>query len=493
MATRAPTRLLLLELDSLSLQLVRDNLDSLPTLRRLLDKGGELVKTGTTADIASASVWPTFATGELPGVHGHYFPFQWHAEKMHFYRPYRRAWQGSLDYEPFWYDLGKKGIASQVLDAVQAIPQSDSPCLEINDWSAQSSGKTFATDPGVLRDLRARFGKRPIRPEVPVSKSKHLSDRMKVHLLDSMRRKTDAIIWLGRGRDWRFYLASIQDVHRAGHNLWYAEGGFASDVDRNALLDVYRAMDTEVSRILEALQDDRTHVVLFTLNGMAANRAQNHFLPQLLDRLNRLYVTGKAQAGVSRQRSGLVAKLRDSIPPNLQYTAVKLLGENVQDWVVNRELTGSLDWSRTPAFMVASGGEGLVRLNLKNRERYGMLAPDGELRAYLDWLKGRLLEIRVGHSSQALVEEVIDIHDRYPGDKTQLLPDIALKWVPAEPATEIRSPSIGTIRQALRTGRGGNHTGESFAILPVDTVSTGVSVGLKHIRDYRELVNELLN
>ena len=91
------SRVLLLELDSLSLDFVSAHLSSLPTLRSLLDGGGQLVETRSTADIASASVWPTFATGELPGVHGHYYPFQWHAGKMRFYRPYRRAWRGGLE------------------------------------------------------------------------------------------------------------------------------------------------------------------------------------------------------------------------------------------------------------------------------------------------------------------------------------------------------------------------------------------------------------
>lgn len=493
MGERVQPRVLLLGLDSLSLKLVRDGLDELPTLRRMLDGGGELVETGGTADIASASVWPTFASGKLPGVHGQYFPFQWHAEHMRFYRPYLDVWRGQLDYEPFWYDLARKGVSAQALDAVQCVPGPDSPCLEIHDWSAQSSGKAHATDPHVLAELRRRFGKRPIRPEVPVTKSKHQSAGLQARILDSMKQKTDAIIWLGRNRSWRFYLASIQDVHRAGHNLWHAEGEFASDVDPNALREVYRAMDAEVSRIFEALVDERTFVVLFTLNGMAENRTQNHFLLQVLERLNRVYLTGQSQRGLSGRRSGLMARLRDNVPPSAQYAAVNLLGEKVQDWVVNREITGSLDWNQTPSFAVATGGEGLVRLNLKGRERQGMLAPGKDKAEYLDWLEQRLLEIRVSRSGEPLVSEVLDMHELYPGKRTHLLPDLALNWAPGEPATEIESPAIGTVRQKLKTGRGGNHTGEAFAIVPANIVQTGVTSGLRHISDYGSMVSELLN
>jgi hypothetical protein len=48
------------------------------------------------------------------------------------------------------------------------------------------------------------------------------------------------------------------------------------------------------------------------------------------------------------------------------------------------------------------------------------------------------------------------------------------------------------VRQKLTTGRGGNHTGESFAIVPADVVQTGVTSGLRHITDYASLVSELL-
>ncbi len=485
-------RVLMLELDSLSLSFIRENLDKLKTIAKLLTEG-RLVETGSTADIASASVWPTFVSGKLPGEHGHYFPFQWHAEDMYFYRPYKKAWCGALDYEPFWHELAKDGLECMVLDAVQTVPQPDSPCLEINNWSAQSSGKALASDPKVLDELRRRFGRRPIGADVPVSKSRRLTSSLLTQALRSLKQKSDAIIWLGQSRNWQFYLASIQDLHRAGHNFWPAEGDFASDVAPGALLQMYQAMDQAIARILTALQDENTTVILFTLNGMAPNKAQNHFLPQILSRLNRLYLTGESPKEISRGRDGLMARLRDQVPPLFQFFATRALGEKVQDWVVNREFTGALNWASTPSFPLVTGGEGLIRLNLKGREREGILSSSDSSRdRYVDWLTERILDIRVVNSGEALVSDVIDVHDLYPGDHSWLLPDIALKWAPAAPATEIHSNEIGTIRHKLKTGRGGNHTGDSFALISGDIGGAGIASGLAHIKDYKKLVKELL-
>ena len=44
--------------------------------------------------------------------------------------------------------------------------------------------------------------------------------------------------------------------------------------------------------------------------------------------------------------------------------------------MVNRALVGGLNWSRTPAFRLSSGGEGLVRLNIKGREAQGFFEPN---------------------------------------------------------------------------------------------------------------------
>ncbi len=183
----------MIELDSVSWPFVRANLGSLPNFRRLL-KEGALVETDGPAEITSASVWPTFASGKQLGHHGHYFPFQWHAEKMSFFRTNKKIWANSIDYEPFWYDLARNGIKCVILDATQVMEHSNSPCLEIINWSAQSCGQAFASDPLVLKELRRRFGHRPIGKEVPVPKTRHMAEAVRNRSIRAIEKKADAII-----------------------------------------------------------------------------------------------------------------------------------------------------------------------------------------------------------------------------------------------------------------------------------------------------------
>ena len=86
---------------------------------------------------------------------------------------------------------------------------------------------------------------------------------------------------------------------------------------------------------------DTTAVVIVSPNGMGLSRAQNHFLPQILSRLNAVYLEQLGNGGSRRKdRFNLTAVLRDKVPYSMQYWAATLLGEPVQDWVVNRTFTG---------------------------------------------------------------------------------------------------------------------------------------------------------
>jgi len=480
--------MLMIELDAVSLPFVRAHLDRLPNFRRLLQDGAVL-ETESPGHIASASVWPTFMSGLPPGHHGHYFPFQWHAEHMAFSRTNKKRWSNAIDFEPFWYDIARRGIACMVLDPTQILPHADVPCLEIVNWSTQSTGRAFASEPVVLKQLRRRFGRRPIGKEVQVAKTRPMTEAIRRRAIQALKKKTDALIWLAAARDWQFFLVSFHELHRAGHNLWPDPDGAGSDAAPDALLDVYRAFDTEIARILRAVAVNDTTVLFFSLHGMAANRAQNHFMPHIMNRLNTLYVSGKAQFAPTESRPGLTAKLRDRLPPSVQYAAAASLGEDIQDWVVNREFVGGLDWSATPAFAVPTGGEGMIRLSLKGRERYGFLPDhDQAVGAYVDWLRDRLLCIKVKSSDEPLIDAVNLVRHVFPGPRHYFLPDIALHWAPKHPVTEIYSDDIGEIRVALRTGRGGNHTGDSFAILAGTGSTEDRLPGLRHITDYKTVV-----
>ena len=90
-------------------------------------------------------------------------------------------------------------------------------------------------------------------------------------------------------------------------------------------------------------------------------------------------------------------------------------------------------------------------------------------------------------TNEPLIDEIVLSRDAFPGSYSYLLPDLFLTWHPEAPATEITSPDLGTISAILKTGRGGSHTGDSFAVIAGDGAPRGLP-SLSHICDYKPYV-----
>lgn len=453
----------MLGLDAASLPFIRDNVSELPVLASLLENG-TLRELETTAVHLSASVWPTFSTGKPPGEHGQYFPFQWSAKDRRYLRVADQNWSEEFDIEPFWHRVAHAGVPTIAFDLAHALHDDRAPCLQITNWSYQSSGAAKASHPAVLRDIRQRFGRRPIGPEVPVPKTARQCAAIRDQLVTAVRAKADATLHLMR-RPWRLFVTGWYEVHRAGHNLWPVEGGFGSEASSDAMLTVYAETDRQLGRVLAALEGTDTSLLLFALHGMAPNRAQDHFLCEILRRLNTLYLGRQANWSKKPPVLNAMAFFRRALPPTLQYRAASLLGERMQDRVVNRSLIGGRNWNATPSFPVLSGGEGLIRLNLKGREKPGFFERgSAELGKYVAWLKERLSAIEVAATGEPLIRRIAVVDAVFPGERRDFLPDLILEWTPETPVHRIRSPDIGEIEMWLATGRGGNHDASAFLI-----------------------------
>ena len=491
MKSEVTPKLLMLGLDAVSLPFVRENRARLPVLGSLLERG-MLRELASPASHLSASVWPTFSSGKQPGEHGQYFPFQWSAKDGSYLRVADGRWSEGFDCQPFWHRVAQAGLPTIAFDIAHALHDERAPCLQITNWSYQSSGDAKASHRDVLKDLQRRFGRRPIGPEVPVPKTAGQCAAIRDQLTRAVRAKADATLHLME-MPWNLFVTGWYEPHRAGHNLWPVEGDFGSDASPDAMLDVYAETDRQLGRVLSALDDQGASLILFALHGMEANRAQDHFLGELLARLNNLYL-GQDIAR-SRKPSALnaMALLRRELPPTLQYRAASIFGERIQDWVVNRALVAGRDWSMTPSFPILSGGEGLIRLNLKGREPNGYFEPGSSALAdYVGWLHDRLAAVTVAETGEPLIEKVIRVDDTLPGARREFLPDLILTWAPDAPVGRIRSPDVGEIEMTLATGRGGNHNDSAFLVAKGDNQLLDTLSGVSDIAQIGDAAAEYL-
>ena len=140
------------------------------------------------------------------------------------------------------------------------------------------------------------------------------------------------------------------------------------------------------------------------------------------------------------------------------------------------ELRGQ-DWTTTRAFAQPADNQGYVRVNLRGRERDGIVEP-GEAEALMDEIASGLMTFTDADGAPAVkaVERVADTFDT--GVHSDRLPDLIVRWSdrPATRLTEVVSPRFGTVkRRGHGSGRSGNHTAGDAWALVVPGASTPVT------------------
>jgi predicted AlkP superfamily phosphohydrolase/phosphomutase len=486
------SRVLLIGLDSADLDYIEPRLGSLPNLRRLFAES-MVRRLQTPANVMSACVWPTFYTGTLPGHHGQYFPIQWDPASMEL----RHVDSDWLDCEPFWRPLARAGLPVTTLDVQMAFPARTPAGVEVVNWGSSTLGGFHCNRPEVGREIIRLFGTHVLDPDIPVEKSPDRFAVIRKTLLAGVRRRGELSRWLLKHTDWKVFVTVFQECHRAGHYFWTeaAASGPGDSDDSNAMLEVHRALDHEVGELLAEIDRRETSVVVFSLLGMGANRAQMHLVPEVMERINAQFLSpdGAHPAARPRRKRSVMGLLREYLPAALQERVAMAVPARVRDWVVGRAYAGALDWGRTPGFALPTGGEGYIRANVVGREAEGYLEPGSALyRRYLDSVREGFLSLRHAATGKPLVDEIIVPAERFPGPRGGYLPDLSVTWRPGGPATAVRSDRLGDFSGRLKTGRDGNHRAVAFAAVAGPARESRRAASLENIVDLAGLVQDLV-
>ncbi|MGZ5720610.1 MAG: alkaline phosphatase family protein [Burkholderiales bacterium] len=458
------SKVMMIGLDAGSLDFIEASLSSLPNLRRAVENGVRRRLRSRSSELLPAAAWPTLYTGTPPGDHGFYYPMQWDPNSMSL-----RPVADSLYCEPFWYELERRGHRVVALDVPETWPSRLQRGIEVTDWGAHDALSEFSARPADLAaEIRRRFGKHPIGREIPVRKTIRQLAQMRDDLIKGVRRKGELARWLLAQREWDFFIGVFGETHRAGHLFWPSPSSEGRHHPAGELLDVYRAVDEEIGRLLETVNLEDTTVIICSAHGMGANASQEHFTRKIMDRVNeRFHPAGSASISQPgpRQRS-LMRVLREKLPARVQHAVAQAMPVAVRNFVVDQAITGGHDWSRTPALAVLASVTGYIRFNVRGRETHGILQPGSEtFTRYVRWMRECFESFRIVETGEPLVQDVVLTADAFPGDRQSYLPDAVISWNGCPPASRIHSNILGTIEGELRTGRSGNHHPDGFAIV----------------------------
>jgi predicted AlkP superfamily phosphohydrolase/phosphomutase len=128
---------------------------------------------------------------------------------------------------------------------------------------------------------------------------------------------------------------------------------------------------------------------------------------------------------------------------------------------------------------------GLIRINLRERERGGIVEPGAEYDRLCDELSALLLDLRDGDTGEPIAVEAVRAYRDAPANAggRELLPDLVVTWSGATAMTvrRLTCPLLPgfeyAVPQRLPSGRSGNHTDHGWFIARGPGVAAGEAMG----------------
>ena len=446
--------------------------DRLPNLAALEARGTRF-DLEAPATMFAAGAQHTLYSGMELADHGLFYPFQWSA-------PDQRARDMADFYAPpsVWEQLAPTGSRTLAVDPYESRPPTVTPPgALVCGWQLHDRVvlRRWDAPTGVHRRLQQAFGRPQPVDEVFGRHSVKEMLRLRQRLLAAPARVADAATLLLGDGPYDLAWLTFCAAHVAGHQFWDLSQLDPAELDDgterllgSTLEDVYLAVDAALGRVVAALPEG-TDLLIVSPVGMDVNTSRADLLPEMLRA-----ILDPEHHEPDEAPSGSIWRLRAAVPSGLRAKVAGLLPEKVAlDLTARLEVRG-YDWSRTRAFAHPAENQGYIRLNLRGRERDGIVDP-ADAPALMDELAAGIASFTELDGRPA-VRSVDRVADQFgTGDRAHQLPDLIVHWMdtPATQLEGLRSERYGTVRRhGVGSGRSGNHTeGDAWAIVVPGTSS----------------------
>ena len=494
-------RVLAIGIDAAEPTLVRQWIarGELPELRALLESGG-WGEVRSPAHIGSGAVWPTFMTGTGPEEHGVYSVLPWDPGTMALVR------LTTDRLRPFWTDLARGGHSVAILDVPFAPVVGLPGGIEIAEWGAHDRvrGRMAVSPPGLQAWVARTAGTHPFgagRAEVTGPDDGRGLRTLAAACQEGARLRGTLAVRLLAERHPDVLVAVFPEIHHASHYLWHtlereepaplrapnhAPESAGTDPGSPGLLEIYREVARQIGELARAAGD--AAILVFSLHGMRATGGIPDILDPLLRRLGLAALPGLRAGSWAERRRQVISLAREIAPEPLRrlYRRARPV-----DRVPAQTIPLSYSWARTVAFPVPTDQHGWIRVNLRDRERKGTVAP-----ADYDGLCARLERLLRGLATRAGQRVVADVlaPGCEGGRPPDLLPDLIVHWEDAATVNVLRLATPRLARRARGTQFTGQHAPAGFFIQrprPGQTFTLGAAAGAEEL--YRFIRAALTN
>ncbi len=443
----------------------------LPSLAAATERGHRLELQTPARDFPAGAFYSLYS-GVPVADHGIVYPFQWSAPEMRV-----RFADAFAAPSPVWERLAGSGCRVLVVDPYECRPPEGAIDLEglvVAGWGFHERVvlPRWSHPAGALRGLERRHGRSPAVTEVFGERRPAELLRLRERLLASPGRTLELVREQLAGPTTDLVWVTLSAAHLGGHAFWAGtslELGELPARERDLLgggvEEIYREVDRVIGELVALLPEGRDLIITSPV-GMEANTSRTDMLAEMLAAI----LSGRS---AEPDRASSIWALRDRVPNTWRRRVASVMPDGAAlELTARLELRG-YDWERTRAFAHPSDSQGYVRLNLRGRERDGIVSPE-EAPALIAEIEDGLRGFRLS-SGAPVVASFVRTAEAYEGRHLDRLPDLVVQWSPEAsvgPET-IVSERFGTVRRpGAGSGRSGNHPpGGAWAILDPATAS----------------------
>lgn len=438
MMSSSDTKVIIIGLDGATWTILKPWIEEgkLPSINLLSESGvwGDLE---TVIPPLSAPAWVSFTTGKNPGNHGIY-NFILKKKGTYDILFVNSVVQKKLS-KRLWDYLVFKGLKSIIINLMPSYPPENINGVLISDKLTTPSGKNFIYPAQLSVELKSNVGEYDIEPLEDLivgSDDKKFLER----LLRSEKQQIKYFKYLLKNYEWDLAISIFSGSDCIQHAFWgYIDpthplyNSQDKIVYENKILSLFKMYDDLLKYLITNYDD----AIIFVVSDHGHGPCYRYFnLP--------VWLKKKGYLKFRRNPTTLIKLFLFSSSFDLFYSIMGKLGiiEKVKHIflrgksIPNSDSKGNIfnylfdyifiswrdiDWSKTVAFVVASGGQ--IYINLKGREPFGVVPPE-EYEVVREKIKRELENVVDPETGEKVIFKIFKKEEIYSGKYLEDAPDL---------------------------------------------------------------------
>ena len=388
----------------------------LPNIARLMGEGAHSTLLSTVPSITPVA-WSSFITGKSPGGHGVY---DWGIKTADHRMSIINAnyFRGQC----IWTLLHRAGKQIGVIGLPMSYPPSSYPSFMIGGPLSPGVHSRFTFPETLHREIKENVGEYIIDFEKRQQLAKG-EEAFVAAMARLVRARGETTLYLMQKYPWDVLMPVFIATDRLQHYLWQ-HLSFSKPLTpiQQQIIEFYNLVDEYIGHFIEVAPDPKT-VILLSDHGFGPGRRKVSLNGWLMQE-GYLRPGQSDPAGIARQRvvafANRIGLARSQFEKWLSRLGLLDRLGNKIDRISTYEV--AFEWPRSAAF---AGGPGIY-LNVKGRERDGIVAPGDEYQRVRKEISEKLSQLRDPQNGEAVFEKVCYREAFYSGRRVDMAPDIVL-------------------------------------------------------------------